>query len=56
MCIRDRVVAFEAALHAYAQTNAAELIEKINTSGDLNDEIEAGLKELVEGFKATGAY
>ncbi len=52
----DKVVAFEAALHAYAQTNAAELIEKINTSGDLNDEIEAGLKELVEGFKATGAY
>jgi len=52
----DKVVAFEAALHAYAETNAAELIEKINTSGDLNDEIEAGLKELVEGFKATGAY
>ncbi|MFL2553428.1 MAG: F0F1 ATP synthase subunit alpha [Candidatus Rariloculaceae bacterium] len=52
----EKVVAFEAALHAYAQTNAAELIEKINTSGDLNDEIEAGLKELVEGFKATGAY
>ena len=52
----DKVVAFEAALHAYAQTNAAELIEKINTSGDLNDEIEGGLKDLVEGFKATGAY
>ena len=52
----DKVVAFEAALHAYAQTNAAELIEKINTSGDLNDEIEGGLKDLVEGFKETGAY
>ncbi len=52
----DRVVAFEAALHAHARASSADLIDKINSSGDLNDEIEAALKELVEGFKATGAY
>ena len=52
----DRVVAFEAAMHAHAKANAAELIDQINSSGDLNDEIEASLKALVEGFKATGAY
>ena len=31
-------------------------MDTINTSGDLNEEIETGLKELVEGFKSTGAY
>ena len=34
----------------------ADLIATINTSGDLNDEIEAGLKNAVEDFKANGAY
>ncbi len=52
----DRVVAFEAALHAHARANAAELIDEINASGDLNDDIEAGLKKLIENFKTTGAY
>jgi F-type H+-transporting ATPase subunit alpha len=52
----DEVVAFEAALHAHAGANAAELMEQINSSGDLNDEIQSGLKSVVENFKATGAY
>jgi F-type H+-transporting ATPase subunit alpha len=52
----DMVVAFEAALHAHADANAAELMEKINSSGDLNDEIASELKSVVENFKATGAY
>ena len=52
----EKVVAFEAALHAHAKGNAAELMDKINTTGDLNEEIESGLKALVESFKATGTY
>jgi hypothetical protein len=28
------------------------LIDKINATGDYNDEIEAGLKKVVEDFKA----
>ncbi len=52
----DKVVAFEAALHAHARTNAVELMNKINASGDFDDEIENDLKQLVESFKATGAY
>ena len=52
----DQIVAFEAAMHAHARANAAELIDQINSSGDLNDDIGAALKELIEGFKATGAY
>ena len=52
----DQVVAFEAAMHAHARANASDLIDSINASGDLNDEVQAALKELVESFKATGAY
>ncbi|MCZ6475748.1 MAG: F0F1 ATP synthase subunit alpha [Gammaproteobacteria bacterium] len=52
----EKVVAFEAALHAHAKANAAELMDKINATGDLNEEIETGLKALVESFKATGTY
>jgi F-type H+-transporting ATPase subunit alpha len=51
-----KVVDFEAALHAYVNENFSELIGKINQSGALDDEIEAGLKEAVEDFKRNGAY
>jgi F-type H+-transporting ATPase subunit alpha len=52
----EKVVAFEAALHAHARTNAAELLDKINADGDLNEQIEKELKAAVESFKSTGAY
>ena len=52
----EKIVAFEAALHASVADNNAELMKKINDSGDYNDEIEAGLKVVLEGFKKTGAY
>jgi F-type H+/Na+-transporting ATPase subunit alpha len=52
----NKVVAFEAGLHAYARSNHRALLEKIEATGDFNDEIAAGLKEAVEGFKTTGAY
>jgi F-type H+-transporting ATPase subunit alpha len=51
-----KVVPFEAALHAHARSNAASLIERINTTGEYSDEIAAELKTLVTQFKATGAY
>ena len=52
----DKVVAFEAALHASFSDNNSELMNTINTTGDYNDEIKAGLKKAVEDFKSTGAY
>ena len=52
----EKIVAFETALHASAADNNAELMNKINESGDYNEEIENGLKESLEGFKETGAY
>ena len=52
----DKVVNFESALHAYLRSSQTELTDKINASGDFNDEIEAGMRAAVEDFKATGTW
>ena len=52
----NKVVDFEAALHAYAQQQRKALLDKINTTGDYDEEIEAELKSLLEAFKKTGTY
>jgi F-type H+-transporting ATPase subunit alpha len=52
----DKIVDFEASLHANFIDSAPDLVQKINETGDYNDEIEAELKKFVEGFKATGTY
>ena len=52
----EKIVAFETGLHGSFKDNHAELIKKINDSGDLNDEISDGLKKAVEDFKQNGAY
>ena len=52
----DKLLPFEQALHAHARGNYSELLDQINEAGDYNDEIEAGLKALVEEFKSSGAY
>jgi F-type H+-transporting ATPase subunit alpha len=51
-----KVVAFETALHAHADATAKPLIDKINETGDYNDEIVAELKALLESFAKTGAF
>ncbi len=52
----EKIVAFEAALHAHAADKYAHLIDSISSSGNLDDEIIAGLKGVVEDFKRSGAY
>ena len=52
----NKVVDFEAALHAHARSNHAALLDEINAKGELSDEIKSGLKALVESFKSTGTY
>jgi F-type H+-transporting ATPase subunit alpha len=47
---------FEQALHDYARSNDSALLDKINESGDLNDEISAALKAVCDGFAEKGAY
>jgi len=52
----EKIVAFEAGLHGSFRDNHADLMQKINESGDLNNEITEGLKKAVEEFKQNGAY
>ncbi|MGC9456222.1 MAG: F0F1 ATP synthase subunit alpha [Halothiobacillaceae bacterium] len=52
----EKVVDFEAALHAYANTNAKDLIDQIGFEGNYNDDIVAGLKKVIEDFKTNGVY
>jgi len=51
-----KVVAFEAAMLADMKSNHAELIAKINDSGDYNDDIAAKMKAALDTFKANGVY
>ncbi len=50
------IVAFEAALHDHLRNNHKDLMDKINESGNYDDEIAAGLKQVVESFKSTGTW
>jgi len=51
-----KLQAFEKGLHAHMRTNYGELLDKINATGDWNDEIEAEMKTAVEEFATTGSY
>jgi F-type H+-transporting ATPase subunit alpha len=52
----DKVVAFEAALHAHVGEKFADLIDGISKTGNFDDEIAAGLRAAAEDFKRSGAY
>ena len=52
----EKVVDFEAALHAYAKANAADLLNKINESGDYNDDIAGEIKAAIEKFKSSSTW
>ncbi len=52
----NKVVDFEAALIAYMNANQAPLIEKINQTGDYNDDIAAELQVAIDDFKANHTW
>ena len=52
----SKVLDFERALHDYMRSEHAELLDKINQTGDYNDEIQQGLKQGLEQFKATQSW
>ena len=51
-----RIGAFEEGLHAHFANTLADVIARINASGDWNDELEAAFKKGIEEFKATGTW
>ena len=52
----DKVLDFESGLHAYASANRQDLLDRIDTTGDYDDGIQAEFKALVEEFRKTGSY
>jgi len=52
----NKVGKFEAGLHQFARNKYSALLEKINTTGDYNDEIEKELKALLEDYTSTQAW
>jgi len=51
-----KVVEFEAAMHAYVRAHDKALLDRINSSGDYDKDIEAALRKVIGDFKSTGAY
>jgi F-type H+-transporting ATPase subunit alpha len=51
-----KVTDYEAALHDYARADHQDLLDSINQTGDYGDEVQAGLKQVCDGFAETGAY
>ena len=52
----DKVVDFEHALIGYLNADQKELMDKINTEADYNDEIENALHDALKSFKENHAW
>ncbi|MEA3412683.1 MAG: F0F1 ATP synthase subunit alpha [Pseudomonadota bacterium] len=51
-----KIVDFEAAMHSYLNAEHADLMEKINESGDYDDEIEAAIRGALDAFKKESVW
>ncbi len=51
-----KVVAFEDAMLGHLRSNNQAMLDKINESGEYNDDIAAEIKAAIEDFKANGVY
>ena len=52
----NKVVDFEAAMQAHLKSNNGDLLDRINESGDYDDDIEAAMRSALDNFKANGVY
>ncbi|MBO1927764.1 F0F1 ATP synthase subunit alpha [Thiomicrorhabdus sp. 6S2-11] len=52
----EKVLDFEAGMHAHLNSANADLVANINDGGKWNDDIAAELKAGIEAFKANGVY
>ncbi|MGZ8196287.1 MAG: F0F1 ATP synthase subunit alpha, partial [Methylosarcina sp.] len=52
----NKVLAFESTLQLYMKTEHAQLMDKINATGDYNDEIAQGLQSAIETFVKTHSW
>jgi len=52
----NKIVDFEAAMQSSVASNNADLIDKINETGDFNDDIAAEMTAALDKFKETGTW
>jgi F-type H+-transporting ATPase subunit alpha len=52
----SKVVDFESALQGYMKSNKSDLLDKMNETGDYNDEIEEALHSALKDFKANNTW
>jgi F-type H+-transporting ATPase subunit alpha len=52
----EKVNAFEHALHTFVNSEKKDLMDKINTTGDYDDEIEKALNDAIDEFKKNHAW
>jgi F-type H+-transporting ATPase subunit alpha len=52
----NKIVDFEAAMQSGIASNNADLLDKINATGDYNDEIAGEMKSALDKFKETGTW
>lgn len=52
----NRTAIFEQELNAYLHSNYADFVERLNQSGDYNDEIIQTLRTILESFKANQSW
>jgi F-type H+/Na+-transporting ATPase subunit alpha len=52
----NKVLSFEASLHAYMKNEQSELMDKINKTGDFSDEIRDGMKKAIDKFIKTSSW
>ena len=52
----DKISDFEAALHDFMQHSHGDLMQKINDTGNFDDEIEGAIKSAIENFKANQTW
>ena len=50
----DKIIAFEKALHEFANEKYSELVNEINTNCDYNDDIATKMKSLMDDFRDKG--
>jgi len=54
--VLNKIVAFEAALQAFARSNYGSLLDGINATPKLTTENEAAMKKCIDEFISTGSY
>ena len=52
----SKIADFEAGMHDYVKSQHAELVNRIDQSGEFDDEIEAGMRKALDEFKVNQAW